>query len=260
MHTNEGVLSLKSSSPAPVASRAVPPASRIQPASWLNLRSSLGLILIFGAALAGTVVLQRAQQLVPVYAAARDLPSGVPLANGDLSLVRVHLPGAQLGRYLRPGQARTVAGKVLTAPLRRHMLVPTDALATSLDRGDMVEFAIEVDHGDMPRGLRPGDHVRILGAYPDGLRNRAARVLVESAEIVRILEDPGGLAATRRESGVQVRLPAERTPSLAAAIVGGRVFILKAPSLSTGPAVEGAVRGDPWPAGPSEPEPREGPR
>lgn len=221
--------SLNSSNRAAVA----PPrsASRLETTGWVNLRSVLGLALVFAAVFAGTVALQRAQRLVPVFEAARDLPSGIPLSSGDLALVRVRLPDAELGRYLRPEAGRPVTGRILVAPLREHMLVPAEALVASRDEGDMVELAINVDHGDLLQGLRPGDHVRILGAFPDDPGQGAAQVLVDSAEVVRILEDSGALAAGRRESGVQVRLPADRTTAVAAAIAGGRVFIVKAPAL-----------------------------
>jgi hypothetical protein len=239
------------------ATSATPSAYRLEPVSWVNLRSVLGLVLVFGAVFAGTLVLQRAQHLVPVYAATHDLPSGVPLANGDLSLVQVRLPAAELGRYLRPSAGHPVTGKILAAPLRQHMLVPADGLIPSLEQGGMVEFAINIDHGDMLQGLRPGDHVQILGAYSDGLHKGAAEVLVESAEVVRILEESGGLAAGHRESGVQVRLPGDRTASVAAAIAGARVFVVKAPALPIRSA-QSAVRDGAPPTGSSEPQRPEG--
>lgn len=206
-------------------------AHRLEAKRWINLRSVVGLLLVFAAVFAGTAALQRAQRLVPVFEAARDLPSGIPLSSDDLSLVRVRLPSAELARYLQPDAGRPVTGRILTAPLRQHMLVPADTVVASREQADMVELAINVDHGDMLQGLRPGDHVRILGAFPDDPGQGAAQVLVDSAEVVRILEDSGALAASHREGGVQVRLPAERTTSVAAAIAGGRVFVVKAPAL-----------------------------
>lgn len=250
--TNEGALSLNSSTPSPVASPATP-AHRVEAAGWVTLRSVLGLVLVFGAVFGGTVVLQRAQRLVPVYAAARDLPSGVPLSDADLSPIGVRLPGPELGRYLRPGGSVSITGKMLAVPLRQHMLVPVGDLVASREQGNMVELAINIDPGDMLQGLRPGDHVQILGAYSDGLQQGAAQVLVDSAEVVRILQDSGGLATGRRESGVQVRLPRERTAAVAAAIAGGRVFVVKAPALPSRAAVAGVVDDD-VPAGPAEPE------
>jgi hypothetical protein len=232
-------------------------AHRLETKRWINLRSVAGLLLVFAAVFAGTAALQRLQRLVPVFEATRDLPSGIPLSSGDLSLVRVRLPSAELARYLQPDAGRPVTGQILTAPLRQHMLVPVDTVVASREQADMVELAINVDHGDMLQGLRPGDHVRILGAFPDDPGRGAAQVLVDSAEVVRILEDSGGLAAGRREGGVQVRLPAERTTSVAAAIAGGRVFVVKAPTLPSRSTTQHASI-DEAPAGSSSPERPEG--
>jgi SAF domain len=232
-------------------------ANRLETKRWINLRSVVGLLLVFAAVFAGTAALQGAQRLVPVFEAARDLPSGTPLSSDDLSLVRVRLPSAELARYLRPDAGGPVTGRILTAPLRQHMLVPADTVVASREQGDVVELAINVDHGDMLQGLRPGDHVRILGAFPDDPGQGAARVLVDSAEVVRILEDSGGLAAGRREGGVQVRLPAERTTSVAAAIAGGRVFIVKAPALPSRSTTQRAGA-DEAPSGSYGPERPEG--
>ncbi len=223
----QGASSLKTSNRAAGAPPSPPPARRLESTSWVNVRSVLGLILVLAAVAAGTIVLERAQQLVPVYAAARDLPSGVPLSNRDLLLARVRLPAAELARYLQPGQLQTVAGKALIAPLREHMLVPADGLTASDAHADLVELAIKADHDDMPLGLHPGDRVQVLAAYADGLHQASAQVLVASAEVVRVLEDSAGLGGVRRQTGVQIRVAADRASSVAAALAGGRVFVVK---------------------------------
>jgi hypothetical protein len=45
-----------------------PPAHRVRAATWMNTRTALGTCLVLTAILAGAVFLDRAQQLVPVYA------------------------------------------------------------------------------------------------------------------------------------------------------------------------------------------------
>jgi DNA-binding transcriptional LysR family regulator len=55
------------------------------------------------AVLAGALFLDRAQRLVSVYAAARDLPAGTRLRNGDLLVLRIRLSDTALRYYLRPG-------------------------------------------------------------------------------------------------------------------------------------------------------------
>jgi hypothetical protein len=52
------------------------------------------------AVLAGALFLDRAQRLVPVYAAARDLPAGTRLRTGDLLVLRIRLPDTALRHEL----------------------------------------------------------------------------------------------------------------------------------------------------------------
>ena len=236
---------------------ATPPARRLRTTGWLNGRSALGVLLVVVAVLAGALFLQRAQRLVPLYEAVRDLPSGVALSDRDLAVVRVRLPAAELRRYARPDRHRPVVGQVLTAPLRHHMLVPVEALAPSPEQADMAELPIRVGNGDMAQGLRPGDHVQVLAAYGDDLHGGQARVLLAWVEVIRVLEEPSGLAGSR-QSGVQVRLPSGRAALVVAAIASARVFVLKAPALSsrTPAATEepaDAAQGRPEPSDPAAP-------
>lgn len=259
LRKHEGAFSLSSSKPASVAplSPAMPPVQRLHTSGWLNGRSALGVLLVVVAVLAGALFLQRAQRLVPVYEAARDLPSGVPLSDLDLAVVRVRLPAAELQRYARPNRHRPVVGQLLEAPLRQHMLVPIDGLAASQEQADMVELPIKVGNGDMAQGLRPGDHVQVLAAYGDGLHRGQARLLLPSVEVVRVLEEPSGLTGSR-QSGVQVRVPSDRTALVVAAIASARVFVVKAPPLASrgAPATEkspGAAQEWPDPSVPVTP-------
>jgi hypothetical protein len=103
----------------------------------------------------------------------------------------------------------------------------------------------------MPVGLHPGDRVALLAAYSGGLHTAAAQVLVSSAEVVRVLEDSGGLGGGYRQTGVQVRVPADRASSLATAIAGGRVFVAKALSPLGRSALGGAAPTSAAPGGAS---------
>jgi hypothetical protein len=190
----------------------------------MNGRTALGACLVLLAVLAGAVFLDRAQRLVPVYAAARDLPAGRPLRNGDLMVVRVRLPATALRHYLRPGPDRAVAGRVLTAPVRREMLVPAELVLASGRQARLVELPVQVEPGDMARGLRPGDSVQVLAAYTEGARRGRAVVLLPAAEVVQVLEDDAGLAG---------------------------IFVVKAPAGAADPA----LRDQPPPTGVQEPPP-----
>ena len=134
-----------------------------------------------------------------------------------------------------------MSGRVLTASVRRETLVPAGiVLASSRDAG-LVELPVQVDPGDMAQGLRPGDSVQVLAAYTEGARRGRAVVLLPSAEVVQVLQDPAGLAGTGQERGVQLRMPSDRAPVVVAAIATARIFVVKAP----GPASEPAAPGHP---------------
>ena len=202
--------------------------------------------------------MDRSQRLVPVYAAARDLPAGTSLHAGDLVVIRVRLPASALRHYLRPSAGRPVTGGILTAPVRRETLVPAGFLLTSRRDADLVELPVQVDPGDMARGLRPGDSVQVLAAYTEGARRGRAVVLLPTAEVVQVLQGPAGLTASGQERGVQLRMPSDRAPMVAAAIATARIFVVKAP----GPVTEepssasppGGTR--PPPTDPSDPTSR----
>jgi hypothetical protein len=179
-----------------------------------------------------------------VYAAARDLPAGAFLRDGDLMVVRVRLPATSLRHYLRPDPGRRVSGRVLTAPVRRDALVPAGlVLASSRDAG-LVELPLQVEPGDMAQGLRPGDTVQVLAAYTDGARRGRAVVLLPTAEVIQVLQDPAGLTGTGQERGVQLRMPSDRAPAVAAAIATARIFVVT-PGPSADPAAAGPPSGQP---------------
>jgi hypothetical protein len=99
----------------------------------------------------------------------------------------------------------------------------------------------------MAQGLRPGDQVQVLAAWTEGARRGDATVLLPAAEVVRVLEDPGGLTGGGRPTGVQLRMPSARVPQVAAAIATARIFLVKVPALApTGTA-------EPAPTGTTEP-------
>jgi len=244
-----GASTLSSLNPQPPTAAS---AHRLPAASWINGRTALGGCLVLLAILAGALFLDRSQRLAPVYAAARDLPAGTPLKDGDLMVIRVRLPDTALRHYLQPGPDPMVSGRVLTASVRRETLVRAGiVLASGRDAG-LVELPVQVDQGDMAQGLRSGDSVQVLAAYTEGARRSRAVVLLPSAEVVQVLQDPAGLAGTGQERGVQLRMPSDRAPVVVAAIAIARIFVVKAPGAASEPAATGTPDA---PGAGSEPDP-----
>jgi hypothetical protein len=166
------------------------------------------------------------------------------------------LPASALRHYLRPSAGRRATGGILTAPVRRETLVPAGFLLTSRRDADLVELPVQVDPGDMARGLRPGDSVQVLAAYTEGARRGRAVVLLPTAEVVQVLQDPAGLTASGQERGVQLRMPSDRAPIVAAAIATARIFVVKAPGPLTEEPSSASPPGGTWPppTDPSDPD------
>jgi hypothetical protein len=199
-------------------------------------RTALGVLCVVAAVLGIALFLQRAQNLTPVYAANRDLASGTVLAEGDLRVVRVRLPGDELQSYLQPHAGQPYAGRVLATALRQGLLVPAETVVNTTAT-DQVEAPIKVDAGDMAEGLRPGDLVQVLAAFTDGSRAGQAKTLLPSAEVVRVLKDPTAFGGDGQDTGVQVRMPAADAEAVAAAVANARIFIVKAPPVATNQTV-----------------------
>jgi len=85
----------------------------------------------------------------------------------------------------------------------------------------------------------------VLAAYTDGARRGRAAVLLPSAEVVQVLQDPTGLTGTGQDRGVQLRMPGDRAAVVAAAIATARIFVVKTPGPGTGPAAAEPPSGEP---------------
>ncbi|HET9558564.1 MAG TPA: hypothetical protein VFS70_15600, partial [Actinomycetota bacterium] len=85
----------------------------------------------------------------------------------------------------------------------------------------------------------------VLAAYTDGARRGRAAVLLPTAEVVQGLQDPAGLTGTGQERGIQLRMPSDRAPAVAAAIATARIFVVKTPGASTDPTAAGPPSSDP---------------
>jgi hypothetical protein len=84
-------------------------------------------------------------------------------------------------------------------------------------------------------GPATGDRIQVLAAWTEGARRGDATVLLPAAEVVRVLEDSGGLTGGGCPTGVQLRMPSARVPEVAAAIATARIFLVKVPT-ATAPA------------------------
>jgi len=211
--------------------------------SWLNARLLSGLTVMLLAVVGGMLFLRWAQHTLPVYVTAGDLPSGTVLGQGDLAVVRVRMPAAQLRGYLRPGTGRSYVGEVLTVGLPRQTFLPAAFVLASAADADMVDAPIKVDGADMPQGLHPGDHVQVLAAYSDPTRKGNAVVLLDSVEVVALLRSTGGFTGTNQITGIEVRMPRDQAQQVASALANARIIVDRTPGPSPSPGGAAAPQG-----------------
>jgi hypothetical protein len=181
-------------------------------------------LLVVVAVIGGAMLLRRADATEPVLVAARDLSSGVQLQEGDLRVVRVRMPRAQLSAYARPGPG--IVGSRLVAGIRRDGLVPVALLSRDLQGANLVDYPIPVEPVDVP-DLRPGDRVTVLVSFDDGARRGQGAVLLPSVEVVRILRGSAALGTDDRVEAVEVRVPKDRLALVAGAVSGGRISMAR---------------------------------
>jgi hypothetical protein len=107
------------------------PANRLRKPSWRDSRLLAGVLLVLLCTIAGAVVVARADDRVPMYAARVALVPGEPLAADSLTRVEVQL-GSDTSQYLSTAEALTGSDFVLRE-VRPGELVPRSALGSKGD-------------------------------------------------------------------------------------------------------------------------------
>jgi pilus assembly protein CpaB len=188
---------------------------------------------LVAAALAGLAVLAGLRAMSPeppptrsIWAAARDLAGGRPLAAADLRAVALPLtavPGGALSADVR------VVGRLLAAPVRRgepltdvRLLEPS--LLAALDHPGLVAVPVHVADGSAASALvRPGDVVDVLAAG-DPTSGVASSTVAAGVQVLSVparvstTGDGGGLvvvAVTRQQAAALAQAGATSRLSLA---------------------------------------------
>lgn len=200
-------------------------AKRAERASWINLRTALGLILFLISLLSGSVVLRSAEAGVPVWAAARDLPEGESIDLGDLESVTVDLPAGQLAAYL--GGSSPLTGSMLLRPLRRGELVPaawvteTPSVSTRL-----IALPITEEHA-VGGALRAGDRVDIFATLRAAGGAARTALLVQDAEVEGLLSSEALVMEGETFGGITLSVPPEEVARIAFAIRTAEIDVVR---------------------------------
>jgi hypothetical protein len=186
-----------------------PPASRLQPPSWLDLRLVLGVLLVLLSVVVGARLFASADSSVRVWAVRSDLAAGTVIGADDLRVARVRLfDGAP--RYLSAD--KSPAGQTLTRDVGGGELLPRDAI-TPKRCGSLVSIPVSGPHLSP---LRAGQRVDVF-ATAKGQSPHTDQVL-RAVPVQSVRAPKGGLITATAEWSIIVRVPVDQAGGVVRAI------------------------------------------
>ncbi len=208
----------------------VPAAARLRRPAWRDSRLLVGLVLVLSSVALGGVILAHADDRVPVYAAARSLVPGQPLAQDDLVRVDVQL-GTAGDAYLAVGGG-LAPDRFVLRDVRPGELVPVAAVG-GREQVEVQPLTLTVDTGSAA-ALRVGSRVDVYVNPVDPTAPAAGKAFtgpelalrgVSVASIPKASNGLGGGAGGGQP--VQVMAPTARIREIIGKVdVGARVTLV----------------------------------
>jgi hypothetical protein len=217
-----------------------PTASRLRAPSWRDSRLLVGILLVLVSTVAGAVLVSRADDRVPVFAAAAVVAPGERLTSDDVAVVEVQL-GDDTADYL-PADRPLADDAFALRPMRPGELVPAASVGTASEVG-VQQVALLVD-ATSAAALSAGSVVDVYVNRPEegspGVGVPALqgpeRVL-EGVSVVRVAGEDAVLGSAADTRGVQVMVPREAVRDLVADVdVGARITLVPVPGAPSGSA------------------------
>lgn len=209
-----------------------PTASRLRAPSWRDSRLLVGVLLVLLATILGSVVVARADDRVPMYAAKNTMAPGRPLTSDDVVRVDVQL-GEGVARYL-PADEPLPADLWTTRELRAGELVPL-ASTGSTDTVEVQQVALLVD-ATSASALSPGSVVDVYVNRPEqgttiGVPTYTGpEKTLEAVSVVQVSGDEGVLGGSAQTRAVQVMVPRDAVRDLVADVdVSARITLVPVP-------------------------------
>jgi hypothetical protein len=209
-----------------------PTASRLRAPSWRDSRLLVGVLLVVVSTVLGALVVARADQRVPVYAAAGALAPGQPLTADDVTVVRVQL-GDGTADYL-PADAPLPADSYALRDLRPGELVPRSSVGSAATV-EVQQVALQVD-ATSAASLRRGTLVDVYVNRPaEGdtvgvVRLEGPERVLERVAVVAVAEEDSVLAGAEQTRAVRVMVPRDSVRDLVADVdVGARITLVPVP-------------------------------
>ena len=209
-----------------------PTASRLRAPSWRDSRLLVGVLLVLVSTVLGSVVVARADDRVPVYAARGEVVPGQRLTDADVVRVDVLLGDGAAG-YLAADRPLAADSWSLRA-LRPGELIPASGVGPA-GVVDVQQVALLVD-ATSASAITAGSVVDVYVNRPKegstvGLPTYAGpeRVL-ESVSVVRVASEDGVLGQSAQTRAVHVMVPRAAVRDVVADVdLGARITLVPVP-------------------------------
>ncbi|KAB7741846.1 hypothetical protein GA707_16660 [Nostocoides sp. F2B08] len=209
-------------------------AARIQPPSWRDSRLLVGVLLVLASIALGSYLVARADDSVPMYAAAGPLTPGQSLDESAVVRVDVRLADGVAG-YLPADEPLPAEGVVLRE-VRSGELVPLSAVGTT-DDAALSQVTIAVD-ATSAAALTSGTVVDVFVNLPvaGSVRDEYAgpERLLERVTVAAVDTSGRGLGGSGAGTAVRIMVPVEQVPDLIAAVdLQAKVTVVPVPGAVT---------------------------
>ena len=193
-------------------------ATRLQPPSWRDSRLLIGVLIVLAAVALGSYLVARADERVPMYAAAANLSPGQSLEAASVIRVDVRL-GDGVAGYLS-AQEPLPADRVVLRELRPGELVPLSAVG-HIEDAALSQVTIAVDP-TVAAPLVAGTVVDVFVNHRvlDGARDEfeGPEVLLQGVSVAAVDAGGRGLGSTGRGTAIRLMVPSDQVTDLIAAV------------------------------------------
>lgn len=208
--------------------------ARIQKPSWRDSRLLAGVLIVLASVALGSYLIARADDRVPMYAAATSLAPGQVLDEASVVRVDVQL-GDGLANYLAASEPLPDE-HVLLREVRPGELLPLTAIGT-VEEAALSQVTIAVDPTSAAP-LVPGTVVDVFvnPRVLDGAAGEYAgpELLLEGAGVVAVDTTGRGLGSSGRGTAVRIMVPSDQVPELIAAVdLEAKVTVVPVPGSLT---------------------------
>ncbi len=211
------------------------PVARRSGTRWRDPRLAIGIVLVAACALLGGRLLAAADDTVGVWATAREMNPGEPVAAGDLVRREIRfVDQADADRYVS-AETSLPAGATLSRPLGAGELVPRGAVGTG-DEVALTEVPLSVGAEAVPGTVRVGavvdvwvtpDAVADADVDLDSPRAPTSTLLFDDVAVVSAPRSGTSLGPSATRQVIVGVAPAQQDvlPAALAALSGGSVIL-----------------------------------